>query len=131
MDISVTAPSVSYSIPQAYNLQGGAGSRSTPAAVTVATHADTLVQSGASQGNASEAQSSTSPDQQLQEARKKSPAAEVNSQPGFAFELDPKNHRVMKVNDNKGVLIYQVPSKGQLALIEAQESAQKTLRLTA
>ena len=56
-------------------------------------------------------------------------SAQVTSQPvqepapnaGLRFEYENKT-QVMKVNDNKGILIYQVPSKGQLELIEAQDS---------
>ncbi len=33
--------------------------------------------------------------------------------------------KVMKVLDSKDVLIYQVPSKGQLALVKVQEAAEK------
>lgn len=66
-------------------------------------------------------------------ARRQDPAAEVSSTPGFSFEYEG-NRQVMKVHNAKGVLIYQVPSKGQLALIQAEDSAQEgssQLRLTA
>lgn len=57
-------------------------------------------------------------------ARKKDPAAEVASNPGFRFEYQD-NRQIMKVHNVKGVLIYQVPSKGQLALIQAEDSEQQ------
>lgn len=41
-------------------------------------------------------------------------------------EFDMENgQRVTKVFDNKNILIYQIPGKGTLQLIEAQESAQQ------
>ncbi len=42
---------------------------------------------------------------------------------GVRFEYENKT-QVMKVSDNKGILIYQVPSKGQLALIADQDSGE-------
>lgn len=57
-------------------------------------------------------------------ARKKDPTAEVTANPGITFEYEDK-HEVMKVHNVKGILIYQVPSKGQLALIDAEESGRK------
>lgn len=66
-------------------------------------------------------------------ARRRDPAAETSRSPGFVFEFQD-SRQVMKVHNAKGVLIYQVPSKGQLAIIEAEESANRAdprLRLTA
>lgn len=57
-------------------------------------------------------------------ARRKEPGAEVARVHGFAFEYEG-NRQVMKVNNEKGILIYQVPSKGHLALIEAEENTRK------
>lgn len=48
-------------------------------------------------------------------------SAGAPSRPVFEVEYEGK-HRVLKVNDSKGVLIYQVPSKGQLHLIQAEEN---------
>jgi len=79
---------------------------------------------------------STSPEAlkaQEEAALRKDPTADLTSTPGFSFEYED-NHQVMKVHNAKGILIYQVPSKGQLALIQAEESAQQSgqkLRLTA
>ncbi len=70
-------------------------------------------------------------EKQYQEVRKKNPAADVTAKPGYSFEVDQKNHKIMKVSDSKGVLIYQVPSKGQLALIESEDASSKRLALTA
>ncbi len=47
--------------------------------------------------------------------------ASMPANPVFEVEFQGK-HRVMKVNDSQGVLIYQVPSKGQLQLIQAEEN---------
>lgn len=66
-------------------------------------------------------------------ARGKEVASGASRSPGFSFEFQ-EQHRVMKVHNVKGVLIYQVPSKGQLSLIEAEGNAQRIdspLRLTA
>lgn len=63
-------------------------------------------------------------------ARRRDPAAESAQAPGFVFDYEG-NQRVMKVNNQKGALIYQVPSKGQLALIEAEEDRTDKVRLTA
>ena len=49
---------------------------------------------------------------------------------GFEFE-NKDNTQLMKVNDSKGVLIYQVPSKGQLALLEATEATSSKVKTTA
>jgi hypothetical protein len=37
----------------------------------------------------------------------------------------------MKLQDSKGVLIYQIPSKGQLALLRATEAAASRVDTTA
>ncbi|TCJ17094.1 hypothetical protein EZJ19_03865 [Parasulfuritortus cantonensis] len=47
---------------------------------------------------------------------------EVARSRGYEFDYE-ESRRVVKVNDSKGVLIYQVPSKGRLALIEAEDKA--------
>ena len=64
--------------------------------------------------------------------RGRAAVAEISRVPGFSFEHQDR-HQVMKVHNNKGVLIYQVPSKGQLTLIEAEDNTQRAnspLRLT-
>jgi len=48
--------------------------------------------------------------------------SELARNPGFQFEYEDRR-QVMKVHNGRGVLIYQVPSKGQLALIQAEEVA--------
>lgn len=126
MDLSVSAAATTYLPAQAYSQQVGAA----VAAASPAPAANVANQSG-SQANTNTPQSSQPLQQQLQAARKKSPATEVTNRPGYNFEVDQQNHKVMKVSDNKGVLIYQVPSKGELALITARESEQKRLQLTA
>ena len=68
-----------------------------------------------------------------EDERKQVPATEASRAPGFQFEYED-SRQVMKVLNGKGVLIYQVPSKGQLALIEAADQAAdpgRALSLTA
>lgn len=65
------------------------------------------------------------------ETPEKQRPAETPTHPGYTFEVDQQNHRIMKVSNSRGVLIYQVPSKGELALVEAEEANQKRLLLTA
>lgn len=60
-------------------------------------------------------------------ARKQDPSTEKPRSPGFSFEYQDRQ-QVMKVHNGKGVLIYQVPSKGQLALIQAEEAASRDNR---
>lgn len=46
---------------------------------------------------------------------------------GGGIKLDVEDgHRVLKVFDSKDVLIYQLPPKGALTLIKAEESAQRS-----
>ncbi len=56
------------------------------------------------------------------EAPKERPAPTVTTGGSIEFEQD-KGTRVMKVLDSKDVLIYQVPPKGQLTLIQAEKAA--------
>lgn len=66
------------------------------------------------------------------EAREARKAATTEPVRPSGFEFDYKDStRIMKVNDSKGFLIYQVPSKGQLALLEASESAPSKVETTA
>lgn len=118
MAISVAA--TSYIAQQAYSLPSVGGTRS-QANTPPGPQTDPL----------NSAQVNANKDRQLQEARKKDPAAEITSHPGYTFETDSQNRRIMKVSDNKGVLIYQVPSKGELALVEAQDASKQRLALTA
>jgi hypothetical protein len=64
--------------------------------------------------------------QREETARKQDPTAEATRSPGFVFEYED-SQRVMKVHNQKGALIYQVPSKGQLTLIQAEEKQQVQL----
>jgi hypothetical protein len=57
-------------------------------------------------------------------------ANETSKTAGFEFEYKDST-QVMKVNDSKGVLIYQVPSKGQLALLEATDPSAAQVKTTA
>lgn len=45
----------------------------------------------------------------------------INSRPRIQFK-DSEGTRVMEVYDSKAILIYQVPPKGALLLIQSQES---------
>jgi hypothetical protein len=88
-------------------------------------------------GLRADGQATTDPDSRefqrtlAQPAVSYSPAQETEKLAGFRFEYED-NVQVMKVQDSKGVLIYQVPSKGRLALIETEESGQSAqLRQTA
>lgn len=68
-----------------------------------------------------------------EDIRDKEPVSDSSRAPGFSFEYQD-SHRVMKVHNVKGVFIYQVPSKGQLALVEADDNthpAANPIRLTA
>lgn len=69
------------------------------------------------QNQAAQPTSTTKPQQAAQNA-------------GIQFEYKD-GHRVMKVNDSRGVLIYQVPPKGELQLILEQENKTKQFQGTA
>lgn len=132
MDLSVSATASTYLPVQGHAQQ--AGVRGNNGAETQ----DYLATSGGSrrdQTSRTETALVTPETQKAQEeaARRKDPSAEVSRTPGFSFEYQD-NHQVMKVHNAKGVLIYQVPSKGQLALIQAEDNTQllgQQLRLTA
>lgn len=69
--------------------------------------------------------------------RNEQPAAQNPDQPplananaGILFEYK-EGTRVMKVNDSKGVLIYQVPPKGELQLVLEQERQVRMLETQA
>lgn len=51
----------------------------------------------------------------------KTDTASSNSSPRIQFS-DAEGTRVMEVYDSKNILIYQVPPKGMLTLIQSQES---------
>lgn len=127
MDLSVAAATVAYppSASPAREADVRSGGRSAPA-VNASTD-ERLVQARLSPA---------SPEaEKLREeaARKKEASTEILRNPGFTFEYEGKQE-VMKVHNGKGVLIYQVPSKGQIALIEAEEGSQRDtppLRLVA
>lgn len=53
-----------------------------------------------------------------------------NANASILFEYTD-GQQVMKVNDNKGDLIYQVPPKGQLQLIREQENTAQLLQTQA
>ena len=62
----------------------------------------------------------------LRQVREKDAAPEVRDNFAGSIEFEVvEEAKVMKVLDSKDVLIYQMPSKGQLALIKAQEAAER------
>ncbi|MFA5081854.1 MAG: hypothetical protein WC474_04815 [Hydrogenophilaceae bacterium] len=133
MDLSVASTTATYPPVQAYPAQaGGRGN----GGATTQDQAATLDSKG--QATTDQTRLATEEAQKaLQEASRKkdtdAPSTEVAQVHGFAFEYEG-TRQVMKVNNEKGVLIYQVPSKGQLALIEAEDDARQRsqfLRLTA
>lgn len=126
MDLSVNAAATTYLPVQAYSQQAGQAASAAPPNPSA-----NVQNQSASQADTNAAQSSSNLERQLQAARKKNPTAEVAGQRGYNFEVDLQNHKIMKVNDNQGYLIYQVPSKGELTLVTARESEQKRLQLTA
>ncbi len=65
-----------------------------------------------------------------EEERKAEASAAAPQLAGFSFEYQDRQ-QVMKVHNGKGVLIYQVPSKGQLALIQAADNdAQRNSKIS-
>lgn len=134
MDISVSAITTAYVPMQAYGQQGVVAAAQ--AGLTTATGSpQTLASSTSSQTNSqsqpSTAESQSSASAQSQNRRAENAASTTSSVANFTFEVDQQNHRIMKLSDGNGVLIYQIPSKGQLALITAQENEQKHLALVA
>jgi hypothetical protein len=136
MDISVSSastylPAQSYAQQATARAYTGTENQST----ALAENARSNNQALARRDQVSELSPASPEAQRAQEeaARRKDPTAEVSRSPGFSFEVQD-SRQVMKVHNAKGVLIYQVPSKGQLALIETEDSAQqpgRQLRLTA
>lgn len=119
MDLSVTA-ATAYLPVQAYAQQAGARGQG----ATVQEQAAAAAEQAASARLDSMAISPEAQQARDEAARRKDPGAEVARNAGIRFEYQD-NHQVMKVNNTKGYLIYQVPSKGQLALIQAEEAAQQ------
>lgn len=65
-------------------------------------------------------------DNKLDEARQ-SESPQVAIDPGGSIKMDVEDgDRVLRVFDSKDVLIYQLPPKGALMLIKAQEKAQQS-----
>lgn len=136
MDIGVSAVSTAYVPAQAYSPQGGAAvaSQMNPASSNN-TQQQPLPSLTASQSdlqskaNSSNLQSASS--RQTKNTSNQNAASQTSEVANFTFEVDRQNHRIMKLSDGNGVLIYQIPSKGQLALITAQENDQKRLALVA
>ncbi len=71
------------------------------------------------------ASSQTETHQAIQQARQEE-AIHAASGGSIQFEQE-EGTRVMKVLDSKDVLIYQVPPKGRLTLIKAEEAATQAL----
>lgn len=136
MDIGVSAVATTFIPQQAYGQPGmvaAAAQASPTASTTNSRQTPTLPaasQAGSQpQSNATDLQSSAST--QSKNTRAQNTASAASSVANFTFEVDQQNHRIMKLSDGNGVLIYQIPSKGQLALITAQENEQKHIALVA
>ena len=136
MDIGVSAVTTTFTPQLAYGQPGvvAAAAQASPTTSTTnngQTPALPTASQTASQpqSNATDLQSSASA--QSKNTRAQNTASTTSSVANFTFEVDQQNHRIMKLSDGKGVLIYQIPSKGQLALITAQENEQKRIALVA
>jgi hypothetical protein len=64
----------------------------------------------------------------LEDQRKQAEQSNIAGRIQFDME---EGSRVMKVLDSKDVLIYQVPSKGELTLIKAEEAASRRMLVRA
>ncbi|MDD4880888.1 MAG: hypothetical protein PHR30_10615 [Gallionellaceae bacterium] len=133
MDLSVASTTATYPPVQSYPAQTGGRGNGGAATQDYAAVLDSKGQATADQTRLSTEEAQKA----LQEAARKKdpspPSTEVAQVHGFAFEYEG-TRQVMKVNNEKGVLIYQVPSKGQLALIEVEDDSRQRsqlLRLTA
>lgn len=68
----------------------------------------------------------------LRTARQEQGEPDIQSDIPGAIQFDSEEGtRVMKVLDSRDVLIYQVPSKGELALIRAEEAASRRVLVRA
>ena len=125
MDISVTSVTTAYQ-PQQADMRSNGGDE----------HGYSRASRGKRQAGASDAEASSillnAGNAREEVIRGRAAGAEISRVPGFSFEYQD-HHQVMKVQNIKGALIYQVPSKGQLTLIEAEDNTQRAnshLRLT-
>lgn len=129
MDLPVTAVA-SYSPMQESYLQQSA------VAVQRQVTAQQRVETATSNNDRTQRQDQTDPRREAErlaregDAARRAAATESARAPGFKFEYEDTT-RVMKVQDSKSVLIYQVPTKGQLALLEAAERATARIQVTA
>lgn len=123
MDLPITAPT-SYSPVQESYLQQGA--------VAVQRQVAAQRNEAASSNNERTQQRQDQVDPRREAARlaREAAAREPIRSPGFKFEYEDTT-RIMNVQDTKGVLIYQVPTKGQLALLEAAERTAGRIEVTA
>lgn len=140
MDLSAS-PSVSaYSPNQGYAQvigvrgSGGVAARDSTAATTGGDRQPQTLASSSTELSPASLAAQKKREDDAKTARKEGASADVaHAVPGFSFTFQDR-HQVMEVHNAKGVLIYQVPSKGQLALIQAEDTNQKpgqNIRLTA
>lgn len=123
MDLSVTSTIAAY-LPQQAATQS-AGMRANGSTGGPPASAATAGDGRRGQGTADSALLTLPDDRGVRERAVRPAADAVNElarNPGFQFEYEDRR-QVMKVHNARGVLIYQVPSKGQLALIQAEEAA--------
>jgi hypothetical protein len=123
MDLAISAPP-SYSPVQESYLQ--------QSAVAVQRRVATQRNEATSGNNERTQQRQDQVDPRREAARlaREAAASEPARAPGFKFEYEDAT-RIMNVQDTKGVLIYQVPTKGQLALLEATERSAARIEVTA
>lgn len=135
MNIGVGAVTATYVPMQAYSQQGMMAFAAPSSPASNNTNPPPSASQASSQSTSQSGQDASGLQagnrKQAQNAQGHGAANASASVENITFQIDQQNHRIMKLNDAKGVLIYQIPSKGQLALITAQESEQKRLALVA
>jgi hypothetical protein len=136
MDIGVNAVATTYTPLQAYSQQGMTAAAIQPnPATSVANRQQTPTSPTSSQADSQPQSSATDLQSTASKPAKSTPAqnttSTASSVANFTFEVDQQNHRIVKLSDGNGILIYQIPSKGQLALISAQENEQRRIALVA
>lgn len=124
MDLRVSAFTAAYQAPQYGGPKQAAARADTEASLRTTNpgQGDNSPSSISGGGAAKQGNVVAEREKEIREAQK-NPAKEPVRSPGVVVEYDQSGNRITEVRDNKGVLIYQVPSKGQLALVEAAERA--------
>lgn len=123
---------ISFNIPPSYPFSPALDTHAPQAAAENARkkgRADNAVVARDTSKNTPEQTAQTQADA-LRAAREKQSQQSNNIAGTIQFESE-EGSRVMKVLDSKDVLIYQVPSKGELALIKAEEAAARRILASA